>query len=77
MLKQLDAWHKTKLGYLTFAVLELAICYGFASLAIDTGNLFYYLLALLFLFGFLQNSFKLAQAAFAGAGRGRNNAKRH
>ena len=58
MLKQLDAWHKTKLGFLVFAVLELAICYGFASLAIDRGNLWWYLLALIFLFGFLQNAFQ-------------------
>lgn len=68
MLKQLDAWHKTKLGLLIFAVLELAICYGFASLAIDTGNPIYYLLTLLFLFGFLQNATKLV---FAGKNKKR------
>lgn len=62
MLKQLDAWHKTKLGLLVFAVLELAICYGFASLAIDRGNPWWYLLTLLFLFGFLQNLVKFIKA---------------
>ena len=61
MLKQLDAWHKTKLGFLVFAVLELAICYGFASLAIDRGNLWWYLLALIFLFGFLHNTFQFVR----------------
>ena len=63
MLKQLDAWHKTKLGFLVFAVLELAICYGFASLAIDRGNLWWYLLTLVFLFGFLQNVFQFGRLA--------------
>ena len=62
MLHQLDAWHKTKLGLLVFALLELAICYGFASLAIDHGNLWWYLLTLVFLFGFLQNAFKFVKA---------------
>ena len=62
MLKQLDAWHKTKLGLLVFALLELAICYGFASLAIDRGNLWWYLLTLLFLFGFLQNFVRCIKA---------------
>ena len=62
MLKQLDAWHKTKLRLSVFALLELAICYGFASLAIDRGNLWWYLLALLFLFVFLQNLVKFIKA---------------
>ena len=61
MLKQLDAWHKTKPGLLVFALLELAICYGFASLAIDRGNFWWYALTLVFFFGFLQNSFKLGK----------------
>lgn len=59
MLKQLDAWHKTKSGLLVFAVLELALAYGFISLAIDRGNPCYYLLTLVFLVGGLQNLVKL------------------
>lgn len=59
MLQKLDQWHRTKLGLLLFGVVELAVAYGFASLAIDRGNLWYYLLALIFLFGALQNLFKL------------------
>ena len=59
MLKQLDTWHKTKLGLLVFAVLELALAYAFISLAIDRGNFWYYLLVLVFLVGALQNLFKL------------------
>ncbi|MEO7364588.1 MAG: hypothetical protein ABIV43_03730 [Candidatus Saccharimonadales bacterium] len=66
MIDKLDTWHKTKLGYASFAVLELSLGYLFASLSIDKGNLWYYLLTLLFLIGATQNVFKLA-----GAARGR------
>jgi len=58
-MKRLDHWHHTKLGLLIFGIAELAAAYGFASLAIDRGNLWYYLLAIIFLFGALQNLFKL------------------
>ena len=58
MLNRLNKWHKTKLGYLAFGLVELALAYGFASLAIDRGNLWYYLLTLIFLVGALQNLFK-------------------
>ena len=60
MLKRLDAWHKTKIGLLVFAVLELALAYAFVSLAIDKGNFFYYVVTFLLLFGSLQNFVKLA-----------------
>jgi hypothetical protein len=59
MIEKLDAWHKTKTGLLVFGLLELLIAYIFISLAIDRGNLLYYLLTLLFLFGGLQNFVKL------------------
>jgi hypothetical protein len=59
MIKQLDAWHKTKPGLLVFGLLELTVAYGFASLAIDRGNFLWYLLTLVFLVGSLQDLFKL------------------
>lgn len=59
MIKQLDKWHRTKIGLLVFALFELAIAYGFASLSIDRGNPLYYLLAFIFLVGTLQNLTKL------------------
>ena len=64
MIKQLDAWHKTRLGLLVFALVELGLAYGFASLAIDRGNLLWYLLALIFLVGSLQSLFKLIGKLF-------------
>jgi hypothetical protein len=59
MIKQLDKWHRTRAGLSVFAVAELVIAYGFGSLAIDRGNLWWYLLTLVFLFGSLQNFFRL------------------
>jgi hypothetical protein len=64
MIQKFDIWHKTKLGLLVFALVELAIAYGFASLAIDRGNLWWYLMALIFLVGSLQNLLKLIGKLF-------------
>ena len=58
-MKRLHKWHQSKLGLLVFGLVELAIAYGFASLSIDRGNLLWYLLALIFFVGALQNIFKL------------------
>jgi hypothetical protein len=55
MINKFEAWHKSKLGLLVLAIIELAITYGFASVAIDRGGLGWYLLTLIFLVGFLQN----------------------
>jgi hypothetical protein len=66
MIKQLDKWHQTKPGLLVFGLLELALAYGFASLAIDRGNLWWYILTLVFLVGSLQNLFKLIGALLRG-----------
>jgi len=63
---KLDSWHQTKLGLLAFAMVELAIAYGFGSLAVDRGNFLWYLLALLFLFGSVQNSAKLIGSVVRG-----------
>jgi len=66
MLKQLNHWHRTGLGLLVYAVAELAIAYGFASLSIDRGNLWYYLLTLIFLVGTLRNLFMLIGSLLHG-----------
>lgn len=52
---KLEAWHKTRLGYGFFGLAELAITYGFASWAINSGSLWLYALTLIFLFGGLRN----------------------
>lgn len=58
-MQQLHHWHHTKIGLLIFAVVELGIAYDFASLSIDRGNLWWYLLTLAFLMGSLKNIFAL------------------
>ena len=69
MFKKLDKWHKTKLGLLVFALVELALTYIFVSLAIDVGSLWYYLLTLIFLVGTLQNTLKLIGSFINGKTR--------
>ena len=55
MFKSVDKWHHTKLGYLVFGLVELAIAYGFFSLSVDRGNFWWYILTLVFLVGALRN----------------------
>jgi hypothetical protein len=59
MLKKMDRFHRTAAGHLVFGLVELAAAYGFASLSIDRGNLWWYLLTLVFLVGVLQNFVRL------------------
>lgn len=63
-LRRIDTWHKTKVGLLLFGLIELGVAYGFASLAIDRGNLWYYLLTLIFLIGATQNLVRLIGSLF-------------
>lgn len=65
-MRALHKWHQSKLGLLIFGIIELAIAYGFASLAIDRGNFWWYLLTLVFLVGALKNLFKLIGSLFHG-----------
>jgi hypothetical protein len=66
IIKQLDQWHRTKSGLLLASVAELAIAYGFASLAIDRGNLWWYFLTIIFFIGAIQNFFRLIGAFIHG-----------
>lgn len=58
-MERLAKWHQTKPGLGVFAVLELAVAYGFASLAVDRGTPIWYLLAFILLIGGLRNLAKL------------------
>ena len=64
MLKKLDKFHKTKLGYFVFGLVELGVAYVIAGLALDTGNFFYYLLAFILLAGTIKNLSKLIGLLF-------------
>ena len=57
--QQLDHFHKTHIGFLVFGIVELGVAYLFASLAINSGAWWQYVLVLIFLFGGLQNLVKI------------------
>jgi len=54
-LQQLDDFHKTRPGYAVFGVIELAMAYGFLNWALDTGALWWWVIAFILLLGALQN----------------------
>ena len=62
----LPKWHRTKAGFLVFALIELGLSYGLASLAVNSGALWQYLLALILLIGCLQNLAKLIKSIIHG-----------
>jgi hypothetical protein len=49
-MEAIDRWHHTRQGHLLFGLAELAIAYGFASWAIDSGRIWQYLLAFIFFY---------------------------
>lgn len=57
-LKELHRWHGTKGGLIIFGLAELLIAYYFASRAIDTANLWQYILCFVFAIGGLNNLFR-------------------
>lgn len=66
MIKELDKWHRTRLGLAAWSLVELGIAYGFASLSIDRGNLWWYLLTVIFFIRAVQNLFKLIRTSIHG-----------
>ncbi len=56
MLAPLDKFHKTRVGFVVFGLVELAMAYGFLSWAFDTGNLLLWAVAIILGVGFLQNA---------------------
>jgi hypothetical protein len=65
----MHTWHQSLPGLLTFFMLEAVLVYAFASLAIDRGSAWFYLLTLLFLIGSLQNLVKLIGKSVSIHGR--------
>jgi hypothetical protein len=55
MLRKLDKFHKTRVGYLVFGFVELVLAAVVAGAAFDSGNLWQWTVAFVGLFGFLQN----------------------
>jgi hypothetical protein len=65
-MQRVTEWHQKRIGLFVFAVIELTIAYGFASLSIDRGNLWWYLLTLVFLVGTLRNLLRLVKKFIHG-----------
>ncbi len=54
-MQSFDRFHKTQIGYLVFGLAELALCYAFASWAIDSGRLLAWTLSIILLIGAMQH----------------------
>ena len=58
-IQKLAAWHDTKIGLITYIVLEIGLAYVFASWAIDKGNPLDWFLTVVLLIGAIHNIVKL------------------
>lgn len=62
MLNKIEKWHNTKPGLLTFAIVEAGAALLLASLAIDSGSLIQWTLAIVLAIGVISNLGKLVIA---------------
>jgi hypothetical protein len=58
-LQTIDKWHHTRTGHLIFGLAELGLAYAFVSLAINSGSLWQYGLAIILFVGSIQNVVKV------------------
>lgn len=54
-MEKLDQFHKTRLGYVVFGLVELLMAYGFVDWALDSGNWLWWIAAAFLAFGVVQN----------------------
>ncbi len=59
LVHKLHAWHQTKKGLASFAVVELLVAYIFLSIAIDTANLWSYTVGVLAAVGAIHNVLRI------------------
>lgn len=55
MLNKIEKWHKTRQGFLAFAFVEAGLAFLFANLAVDSGSLIQWTLAIVLAFGVISN----------------------
>lgn len=73
---QIDRFHKTRRGRVSFGFIELAVAYVFVSLAIDSGSIWQYLVAIVLAVGAINNLIRAL--ALGGVGSdGKKAAKKH
>jgi hypothetical protein len=65
-MERLAVWHQTRWGLLTFGTSELVATYIFASLAINSGALWEYILGIVLLAGSVRNIVKFIRNLFHG-----------
>jgi heme/copper-type cytochrome/quinol oxidase subunit 4 len=53
--QSIDKFHKTRLGYIVFGLVELGLTLLVLNWALDTGSLWIWALTFILLFGFVQN----------------------
>ena len=58
-IDKFDRWHQTKKGLITFGLVELAVAYLLASIAIDSGSLIVYGLGFVAFIGGVKNLYNL------------------
>jgi hypothetical protein len=75
-METIDKWHHTKQGNFTFGLAELLIAYGFASWAIDSGQLWQYALAVIFFYGGVRNLVQIFRTNHNGHKRNQAKAAR-
>lgn len=68
-IKQIDKYHQTKKGKIVFGVSELLIAYLMVSLAINSGSLWQYGLAILFFIGGINNLFSMLSSGIKHYGK--------
>jgi hypothetical protein len=54
-IDQIDKFHKTRKGRITFGLAELVVAYLFISLAINSGQMWQYLIAVILVVGAINN----------------------
>lgn len=70
-LRRLDKFHRTSTGLATFGVVELGAAYGLILLALDSGDLWQYGLAVILAAGSIVNFVKLVGRGLADVKAGR------
>ena len=68
-VEPINQFHRTRTGHLVFGLVELGLSYLFLSLAINSGSLWEWGLAIILFIGFLQNAVKLVVTSISKKGR--------
>lgn len=63
-IDQIDKFHQTRRGRITFGLIELLVAYILVSLAIDSGSIWQYIAAIILIVGAINNLIR----AFARSG---------